>query len=151
MFLFFLLKGNIFWNCMLYMGYSSASSEKKWCMNVCQRQRLQDEKLRMKKPGVAMKRKANYGEKWSVGANLGRMAGDAETGKAGRIWFIGDRGQLNLTVYQDLEGTHLSWTWGPSARPDIRLLSLKARRAMDPLIISVFLSQTPSWASWGGH
>lgn len=132
--LFLLLKRNIFWNYMLYLGYSSDSSEKKLCMNVCQGQRLQDEKLRKKKLGVA-----NHGKKWSVGATLERTARGAETGKAGRIVFIGDRGQLRLTVYQDLEGTHLSWTWSPSARPDTRLLSLKAKRAMDPPVILVYL------------
>lgn len=50
-------------------------------MNVCQGQRLQDEKLGRKKLGVAMRRKANYGESWSVGATLGRMAGGVKLEK----------------------------------------------------------------------
>ena len=42
-----------------------------------------------------------------LGQLWGEWLGGGETGEVGRTGFIGDRGQLLLTVYQDLGGTHL--------------------------------------------
>lgn len=112
-FLFFLLKGSILWNYLLYKGCNSASSEKKWPMNVCQGQRLQDEKLGRKKTWGCHEEKGKLWEKLKCWGNSGENGWWAETGEVGGTGFRGDRGQLPLTVYQDLGETHLSCTCEP--------------------------------------
>lgn len=100
LFLSFLLKGNTLWKHLLYVGYNSASSEKKW------RECLSGPEVTGWK--AEEERTWDCNEEQILGKSevLGQLWG-GKTGEVGGVVFTGNRGHLPLTVYQDLGGTHL--------------------------------------------
>lgn len=111
-YLFFLLKGNTLRNDLLYMSYKSESWKRNYLLMFATGRDYRMKSWGRENLGLQCKKRQITGKSEVLG-QLWENDQLCKTREIGGTEFVGDRGLLPLTVYQDLGRTHLPWACEP--------------------------------------